>query len=49
MTKKGENVKFKENIRKTKLQFMIYADFESILAPERNEKPNPDQSYTNKY
>ena len=36
-------------MRKIKSQFMIYADFESILAPARNEKPNPDQSYTNKY
>ena len=29
--------------------FMIYADFESILLPEDNEKQNPDESYTNKY
>ena len=28
---------------------MIYADFESILVPENNEKQNPDESYTNKY
>ena len=28
---------------------MIYADFESILVPETNEKQNPDESYTNKY
>ena len=28
---------------------MIYADFESILLPEDNEKQNPDESYTNKY
>ena len=25
---------------------MIYADFESILVPEDNEKQNPDESYT---
>ena len=29
--------------------FMIYADFESILAPEKNGKQNPNESYTNKY
>ena len=28
---------------------MIYADFESILLPEVNGKPNSDESYTNKY
>ena len=28
---------------------MIYADFESILVTENNEKQNPDESYTNKY
>ena len=29
--------------------FMIYADFESILVPEDNEKQNPEEYYTNKY
>ena len=28
---------------------MIYADFESTLAREDNGKPNPNESYTNKY
>ena len=28
---------------------MIYADFESMLVSENNEKQNPDESYTNKY
>ena len=28
---------------------MIYGDFESILAPEDNEKKNSNESYTNKY
>ena len=28
---------------------MIYADFESILVPEDNGKPNPEESYTHKY
>ena len=34
---------------KVKLSFMIYADFESILVPENNGKPNPKESYTNKF
>ena len=28
---------------------MIYADFESILAPEDNGKQNPNESCINKY
>ena len=28
---------------------MIYADFESSLAPEDNENQNPNESYMNKY
>ena len=28
---------------KKKSPFMIYADFESILAPENNGKRNPDE------
>ena len=28
---------------------MIYADFESILLPEDNEKQNQNEPYTNKY
>ena len=28
---------------------MIYADFESILVPEDNEKQNPVESHTNKH
>ena len=28
---------------------MIYADFESILVPEDNEKQNPEEYYKNKY
>ena len=40
MSKKGEYVKLKNYERKTKSPFMIYADFESILVPENNEKQN---------
>ena len=28
---------------------MIYADFESILVPENNGKPNVNECYTSKY
>ena len=47
--KKGEYVKVKNFERKIKSTFMIYADFGRILAPQYNEKKNPEQCYTNKY
>ena len=47
--KKGENVRFKNYERKIKSQFIVYADFESILVPENNGKQNPEESYTSKY
>ena len=37
MPKKCEYVTFKNFKRKTKLPFMIYANFKSILVPEDNE------------
>ena len=49
MPKKGECIKFKNFERKIKSPFMIYADFESIVAPEDNGKQNLNESYTNKY
>ena len=49
MPKKGEYVKFKNYERKIKSPFIIYANFESTLAPENNEKQNPGEPYTNKY
>ena len=49
MPTKGEFLKFKNYERKIKSQFMIYADFESILVPENNGKQNPNESYTSKY
>ena len=49
MPKKGEYVKFKNYERKKKSTFITYADFESILVPENNDKQNPKGSYTNKY
>ena len=48
MDKKGESVKCKTYMRKTKLPFMIYADFEKNLVLENNGK-NQYESYTNKY
>ena len=47
--KKGEDVKSKNYERKIKSPIIIYADFESVLVPENNEKQNPEESYTNKY
>ena len=49
MPKKGQYVRFKNYERKLKSLLMIYADLESILLPEDNEKQNPDESYTKKY
>ena len=49
MPKKAEYVKFKNFERKIKSPFIIYADFEKILAPEDNEKKNLSESYTSKY
>ena len=49
MPKKSEYVKFKNNERKIKSLFLIYADFESILVPEDNGKQNLEESYMNKY
>ena len=47
MPKKGDYVKFKNYEKKS--PFMIYANFESILAPKNNEKQNPEEFYTRKY
>ena len=44
-----ECVEFINFERKIKWQFMIYADFESILLSEDNGKQNPNESHTNKY
>ena len=49
MSKKGEFIKFKNYGRKVKSLFIIYADFQSILVPENNEKQNLEESYTNRY
>ena len=47
MPKKGEHVRFKNYQRKIKSPFIIYADFESTLLSEDNEKQNPDESHKN--
>ena len=49
MLKKGDYVTFKNYETKIKSQFIIYADFESIIVPENNGKQNLEKSYTNKY
>ena len=49
MPKKGKYFKFKNFERKIKSPFKIYVDFESILLPADNGKPNPEESYTSKY
>ena len=48
MPKKYKYVKFKNYERKINSQFIIYADFKSILVPEDNGKQNPEESYANK-
>ena len=49
MPQNVEYVKFKNYGRKIKSQFMIYADFESILVPKNNENQNSNETYTNKH
>ena len=49
MPKKGEYVKFKNDERKIKSPFIIYAHFESALVPLDNGKPNSKEPYINKY
>ena len=49
ITKKVETVKFKKYTMKIRSSFMIYADSESILIPEKNVKQNPDDSYVGTY
>ena len=49
MPEKGEYVIFQDYERQIKSQFIIYADFESILLPENNGKQNRNESYTNKH
>ena len=49
MPKKSEYVRFKNFERKVKSPFMIYVDFESIVAPEDNRRQNLGESYTSKH
>ena len=49
MLEESEYGKFKNNERKIKSPFMIYADFESISMPQDNGKQDPEESYMNKY
>ena len=43
MPKKDKYVKFKNYERQINSQFIIYADFKSILVPEDNGKQNPEE------
>ena len=49
MSKKGENIRFKNYERKIKSLFIVYVDFKLILVPEDNGKQNIDKSYTSKH
>ena len=49
MPKKDECVKFRNYEVKIKSPFITYADFESILLPQNNEKQNAKESNTDKY
>ena len=49
LPKTGEYIKLRNYERKIRLPFITYADFESTLVPQNNEKKNPKESYTNKY
>ena len=49
MSKKGENIRFKNYERKIKSLFIVYVDFKLILVPEDNGKQNMDKSYTSKH
>ena len=35
--------------KKINSSLLIYADFESMLVPENNEKQNPKEPYANKH
>ena len=49
MPPEGSYLYFKDFAKSEKAPFTIYADFESIIKPLQSCKPNPNQSYTNKY
>ena len=49
MPPEGTYLNFKNFANSEKAPFTIYADFESLIKPLYNCKPNPSQSYTNKY
>ena len=47
LPKKDEYVKFKNHEREMKSPFIIYVNFQSILASENNKKQNREESITN--
>ena len=49
MPPEGTYLNFKNFANSEKAPFVIYADFESLIKPLYNCKPDPNQSYTNKH
>ena len=49
MPPEGTYLNFKNFANSEKAPFTIYADFESLIKPLYNCKPDPNQSYTHKY
>ena len=45
----GTFLRFKNFLHSEKAPFVIYADFECLVKPMHNCKPNPNKSYTHKY
>ena len=49
MPPQGTYLRFNKFINSEKAPFSIYADFECLIKPLDNCKPDPNKSYTNKY
>jgi hypothetical protein len=45
----GTMLKFKNQNRSMRVPFIVYADFESFIKPIDMCKPDPSESYTNKF
>src|SRR5271169_5740138 len=45
----GKMLKFENYNRSMRVPFIVYADFESFIKPIDSCRPNPGESYTNKY
>ena len=49
MPKKGTMLVFKDYYKKTRVPFVVYADFESLTVPILTCSPSDDKSYTQQY